>query len=499
MWTRTRSLPISSAVSVGERSLLPCCRLICDAVLTSGVASLHSSPFADQPLAAGSPCEHIFCKECIMPWIKTKANCPICRCSLSHAKLQPVHRVIQGLLNDILVLCPFHIEGCKWTGKRELWGSHASTCPEGMDIWFLIMTKGTQGEDAQVVDPKKASSEEVADVGELMRAPAMLERRGRVDRRRGSRGSSIHSLEAYRPQEDSVAAPASLRPQINSAIISSGAESDNDLRGGRIHSSQPTTAEARDISTIDDDSPLSPTALHERLQALRVNLESQSFGSSSSLPGPSAATPPASAGLNRGKRFLTRLMRLHRRTRSEDSFPTAPPQPLLPVSNLVVDTSRARFTTPRVSYTNPPHIEYPSVSQRRSILLLADEDGSFSSAVSSQSPPSLTSGTSASTSSPGQRTTPDHNSSTNAVANQATTLRNSAIELYNAIERYNPAQSSNSGRLTVRNPSSPVAPARGMYPWEDWNPWNDVDGSGNANARSIIDSVTGRSRRIQRL
>ena len=79
-------------------------------------------------------CQHTFCKDCIIAWIKSnksrnqQASCPVCRKILcSEAKL--VRNFLAfSVINDLHIHCSNHSAGCKWTGTLDKAASHISKC-----------------------------------------------------------------------------------------------------------------------------------------------------------------------------------------------------------------------------------------------------------------------------------------------------------------------------------------------------------------------------------
>mmetsp|Transcript_21008 Transcript_21008/g.44755 ORF Transcript_21008/g.44755 Transcript_21008/m.44755 type:complete len:289 (-) Transcript_21008:68-934(-) len=82
--------------------------------------------FDDPVFFSGRPCQHVFCRTCIVPALERRAKCPICRsrpalCS----RLQP-HLAIRNLLDEIVVRCG---HGCSWTGRKDSLQAHMADCP----------------------------------------------------------------------------------------------------------------------------------------------------------------------------------------------------------------------------------------------------------------------------------------------------------------------------------------------------------------------------------
>ena len=67
-----------------------------------------------------TPCDHLFCKECITNWIEGgHKSCPIDRHQISLDMLKPPSRMIIQLINKLSIRCKHFSEGCKLMSKFE--------------------------------------------------------------------------------------------------------------------------------------------------------------------------------------------------------------------------------------------------------------------------------------------------------------------------------------------------------------------------------------------
>ena len=70
--------------------------------------------------AKQTPCDHMFCKECISEWLKSgKQTCPIDREKLSLNDLKAPSRMTRQLIDSLIVKCKYFSEGCKLMAKYE--------------------------------------------------------------------------------------------------------------------------------------------------------------------------------------------------------------------------------------------------------------------------------------------------------------------------------------------------------------------------------------------
>ena len=87
-------------------------------------------PICSNVILNSSSCRdgHSFCKECILPWLKQKRECPIDRKELTEILLCN-NRFMQDAINNLKVRCLFYSfvsenkpatnHGCVWVGKLE--------------------------------------------------------------------------------------------------------------------------------------------------------------------------------------------------------------------------------------------------------------------------------------------------------------------------------------------------------------------------------------------
>lgn len=104
-----------------------------------------------------TPCDHVFCLECILQWINTNnATCPFCRQTTSPNHLMQVPRPLRNMLDKLPVKCKVcgetglsrgnfadHINkfcvkyevpcllaniNCSWSGQRDQLKKHLDTC-----------------------------------------------------------------------------------------------------------------------------------------------------------------------------------------------------------------------------------------------------------------------------------------------------------------------------------------------------------------------------------
>ena len=70
--------------------------------------------------AVQTPCQHVFCKSCILNWLKIgNFSCPVDRIPLSQYHLKTPSRIIKKLLNGLSIRCKNYDQGCSFITKLE--------------------------------------------------------------------------------------------------------------------------------------------------------------------------------------------------------------------------------------------------------------------------------------------------------------------------------------------------------------------------------------------
>ncbi|KAL7479274.1 hypothetical protein ACHAW6_005011 [Cyclotella cf. meneghiniana] len=83
----------------------------------------------DRPVI--TPCEHIFCGECLEQAMKRNKCCPNDRCPISTTDVKPLEKgkLLWRIWANILVRCGNCEVGCRWKGSIAEYKGHAENCP----------------------------------------------------------------------------------------------------------------------------------------------------------------------------------------------------------------------------------------------------------------------------------------------------------------------------------------------------------------------------------
>ena len=81
----------------------------------------------EDPVQAQS-CEHSFCSNCILEWLKEQASCPICRSEVAPMDLKPVPRILRNLLGKLVICCENKNFGCTLLLRLDQLPSHLPDC-----------------------------------------------------------------------------------------------------------------------------------------------------------------------------------------------------------------------------------------------------------------------------------------------------------------------------------------------------------------------------------
>jgi len=70
-------------------------------------------------------CGHTFCSSCIVLWLKTKNNCPLCRKKVNKNGIDK-DIIADKIIHQLEVKCGY--KGCPWEGKLEDYLKHKKNC-----------------------------------------------------------------------------------------------------------------------------------------------------------------------------------------------------------------------------------------------------------------------------------------------------------------------------------------------------------------------------------
>lgn len=75
-----------------------------------------------------TPCGHRFCKDCIMPLVRSVNNfCPQDRTEIDTGSVFP-DNAVKLQINNLRIRCPKSAHGCRWEGERWDKDNHLQKC-----------------------------------------------------------------------------------------------------------------------------------------------------------------------------------------------------------------------------------------------------------------------------------------------------------------------------------------------------------------------------------
>lgn len=78
-----------------------------------------------------SPCQHVFCTECISRWLLLRNTCPTCRRPLRAHEMKPPLPLLKNIIGRLRIRCDFIGEGCTKIVDYEQLENHIHSCPYG--------------------------------------------------------------------------------------------------------------------------------------------------------------------------------------------------------------------------------------------------------------------------------------------------------------------------------------------------------------------------------
>lgn len=77
-----------------------------------------------------APCEHAFCRKCILGWLENEASCPEDRHPLRPRNLRPLFRYMKNDLLRLRIRCKNFRKGCEHISNLETVSKHEEVCPQ---------------------------------------------------------------------------------------------------------------------------------------------------------------------------------------------------------------------------------------------------------------------------------------------------------------------------------------------------------------------------------
>mmetsp|Transcript_12741 Transcript_12741/g.12400 ORF Transcript_12741/g.12400 Transcript_12741/m.12400 type:complete len:269 (-) Transcript_12741:222-1028(-) len=108
-----------------------------------------------------TPCNHVFCGECITESVSVNRLCPIDRSQLTATKLIPIqfaNPILYRIWNKIKLRCPYAVSNtCHWTGSPESFEAHMSACACSKESQYLV-NSGLLAQNKVIDDLKKLAA-----------------------------------------------------------------------------------------------------------------------------------------------------------------------------------------------------------------------------------------------------------------------------------------------------------------------------------------------------
>lgn len=132
-----------------------------------------------------TPCEHLFCRDCLQQALIGHPTCPVDRTEVTVDQVRHLSdgSLLQRIWGGIPVKCAHHLSGCAWTGAIADYKSHCETCIHGRDQSIQRRIEELREENRELRALEEQRDREIDQLrSDLTRAE--LERDARVDQRR---------------------------------------------------------------------------------------------------------------------------------------------------------------------------------------------------------------------------------------------------------------------------------------------------------------------------
>lgn len=73
-------------------------------------------------------CRHVYCRECLETWNRTRPVCPTCREVVHPRDVRAVNPVLKNIIGKQMINCNYKTNGCEEKTTIDLLGSHLEGC-----------------------------------------------------------------------------------------------------------------------------------------------------------------------------------------------------------------------------------------------------------------------------------------------------------------------------------------------------------------------------------
>lgn len=132
-----------------------------------------------------TPCEHLFCRDCLQQALYRQRSCPVDRTEFSADQVRHLRdgSLLFRIWGGIPVKCAHHLSGCAWTGQMSDYKAHSESCTHGVDQGLQRRIEELREENRELRELEERREEEIDRLrSEIVRLEA--ERDARVEESR---------------------------------------------------------------------------------------------------------------------------------------------------------------------------------------------------------------------------------------------------------------------------------------------------------------------------